>query len=119
MLVQNIDQIVSHHVVIVGNRAGQDLIRVGRHLPAQIEGDASIAIGHLQSGPHPFPEFVRTSLAKVEIRQRPAGFELAIDRERFLKPAFRGVVISTKLGSQTEPNARRGRSRVECGNVLQ
>src|SRR6185295_1468944 len=33
MLAQNIDQVGGDHIVIAGNRAGQDLVRVSRHLP--------------------------------------------------------------------------------------
>ena len=91
-------------------------------LPAQVECSNAVAVGHLERRPHPRPEFVASiftqrELTEIEIRQRPARFELVIDGVGFLKPAFRLVGVAAQLGGQTQSDSWCGRARIKPGTI--
>jgi hypothetical protein len=57
-------------------------------------------------------------LAKIEVGERPARFELPVDRKRLLKPALGLVRIAPQLGSQAQPDSWRRCTRIQAGDLL-
>ncbi len=108
MPVHHVVQVGGDNIVRVGNGPAQNLVRVLTHAPTKIKSQAAVGVGHFERGAHPFPEILRAALPEVEIAKRPPRLELTIDTGGVQQPLFRRLSIATRLGRETQTDARRG-----------